>query len=310
MRWILSAMPRACASDSMTQGPAIRNSLPAPTSTGPIEKGCGGVLTGVFHHSGRLFRSWSLCSALRTTGQWTLALPGRYSGLRSAPGAKEGFLMRSISPRVTAALFFLPLLAFAAQQQPATPADLSSAAPRVAAAPQDPRAREADLGLTGPANPKLPSLILVGDSTVRNGHGKGSDGLWGWGAPIADLFDPDKINVVNRAIGGLSSHSYISGGHWDIDARDGQARRLRPDPVRPQRWRHQPSGRHSRPRPGPPPRAAPRPHPRRTRALAAPTARGSLPAVGEETLEVDNPSRIRPRPCIPSAGICASTLRT
>lgn len=78
----------------------------------------------------------------------------------------------------------------------------------------DARAQEADLGLTGPADPNLPSLILVGDSTVRNGHGKGSDGLWGWGAPIADLFDPAKINVVNRAIGGLSSHTYISQGHW------------------------------------------------------------------------------------------------
>jgi rhamnogalacturonan acetylesterase len=79
----------------------------------------------------------------------------------------------------------------------------------------DPKADEQRLGLAGPANPKLPSLFLVGDSTVRNGHGTGSDGLWGWGAPIADLFDPAKINVVNRAIGGLSSHTYISAGHWD-----------------------------------------------------------------------------------------------
>ncbi len=81
--------------------------------------------------------------------------------------------------------------------------------------PVDPKADEQRLGLAGPANPKLPSLFLVGDSTVRNGHGMGSDGLWGWGAPIADLFDATKINVVNRAIGGLSSHTYISAGHWD-----------------------------------------------------------------------------------------------
>ena len=112
------------------------------------------------------------------------------------------------SPLATPALLaaaltcLIPLLALAAQQTPPP-------------APPDALTQEKGLGLTGPANPALPSLILVGDSTVRNGHGKGSDGLWGWGAPIADLFDSDKINVVNRAIGGLSSHTYISQGHWD-----------------------------------------------------------------------------------------------
>jgi hypothetical protein len=33
-----SAIARAWASDSMTQGPAIKNSWPAPTWTGPISK--------------------------------------------------------------------------------------------------------------------------------------------------------------------------------------------------------------------------------------------------------------------------------
>jgi lysophospholipase L1-like esterase len=73
--------------------------------------------------------------------------------------------------------------------------------------------------LPEPANPALPTLLLIGDSTVRNGRddgqGKGEEGQWGWGSPIAAYFDAGKINVVNRAIGGLSSRTYISGGHWE-----------------------------------------------------------------------------------------------
>ena len=66
-----------------------------------------------------------------------------------------------------------------------------------------------------PADPKLPSLVLIGDSTVRNGQGDGSNGQWGWGEPIAEFFDTTKINVVNRAVGGLSSRTYLTGGHWE-----------------------------------------------------------------------------------------------
>jgi lysophospholipase L1-like esterase len=66
-----------------------------------------------------------------------------------------------------------------------------------------------------PANPKLPTLFLIGDSTVRNGRGDGSNGQWGWGEPLVDLFDTAKINVVNRAIGGLSSRTYLTSGAWD-----------------------------------------------------------------------------------------------
>jgi len=46
--------------------------------------------------------------------------------------------------------------------------------------------------------------FLIGDSTVRNGRGDGSDGQWGWGEPLAQWFDPAKVNLVNRAVGGLS----------------------------------------------------------------------------------------------------------
>lgn len=89
----------------------------------------------------------------------------------------------------------------------------------MAQAPANTDPRNAKVTLPDPANPKLPSLIMIGDSTVRNGHddgqGKGAAGQWGWGNPIAAYFDPAKINVVNRAVGGLSSRTYMSSGHWE-----------------------------------------------------------------------------------------------
>jgi len=66
-----------------------------------------------------------------------------------------------------------------------------------------------------PANPALPTLWIVGDSTVRNGHGDGANGQWGWGDLLAPYFNTDKINVVNRAIGGRSSRTYITEGRWE-----------------------------------------------------------------------------------------------
>lgn len=98
---------------------------------------------------------------------------------------------------------------------------LSSPLTRICAQPltaaTDPA--RAEIQLPEPARPELPSLILIGDSTVRNGRddgqGKGAEGQWGWGNPIADYFDPRKINVVNRAVGGLSSRTYRTSGHWN-----------------------------------------------------------------------------------------------
>ena len=66
-----------------------------------------------------------------------------------------------------------------------------------------------------PINPKLPTLFIVGDSTVRNGKGDGANGQWGWGDVISEYFDPAKINVVNRALGGRSSRTFITQGYWD-----------------------------------------------------------------------------------------------
>jgi len=66
-----------------------------------------------------------------------------------------------------------------------------------------------------PINPKLPTLWLIGDSTVRNGRDTGDNGQWGWGNPIAHYFDTTKINVQNRALGGTSSRTYRNLGKWD-----------------------------------------------------------------------------------------------
>ncbi len=68
-----------------------------------------------------------------------------------------------------------------------------------------------------PADPKLPTLWLIGDSTVRNGtlgDGVGNMNQWGWGAPLTYYFDIKKVNVVNRAYGGTSARSFYEGFFW------------------------------------------------------------------------------------------------
>lgn len=61
-----------------------------------------------------------------------------------------------------------------------------------------------------PANAALPSLFLIGDSTVRNGSGTGSGGQWGWGDFLGAHFDTNRLNVVNRALGGTSSRTFYN----------------------------------------------------------------------------------------------------
>ena len=72
----------------------------------------------------------------------------------------------------------------------------------------------AGLHLPEPANPQLPTLFLIGDSTVRNGRGDGANNQLGWGEPLVAYFDLASLNVVNRAVGGTSSRSYYTSGHW------------------------------------------------------------------------------------------------
>lgn len=62
---------------------------------------------------------------------------------------------------------------------------------------------------------KKPTFFIVGDSTVKNGKGDGSNGLWGWGSVIAPYFDESKINVQNDALGGTSSRTFQTQGWWD-----------------------------------------------------------------------------------------------
>lgn len=60
-----------------------------------------------------------------------------------------------------------------------------------------------------------PVLYLIGDSTVKNGSGKGSDGLWGWGDFLYEHFDTTRIKIENRARGGRSSRTFQTEGLWD-----------------------------------------------------------------------------------------------
>jgi lysophospholipase L1-like esterase len=71
------------------------------------------------------------------------------------------------------------------------------------------------LNLPEPGDSSLPSLFLIGDSTVRTGRGDGGNGQFGWGDPLEESFDRAKINVVNRAVGGTGAGTFITQGYWD-----------------------------------------------------------------------------------------------
>jgi lysophospholipase L1-like esterase len=75
--------------------------------------------------------------------------------------------------------------------------------------PPDPAVRERPP--TDPAlrDPELPTLFIVGDSTVKN-HGAGD----GWGDFIAPHFDERGIQVLNWAMGGRSARSFVEDGRW------------------------------------------------------------------------------------------------
>ena len=121
--------------------------------------------------------------------------------------------------------------------------------------------------LPTPANPALRSLFLVGDSTVHNGSGDGANGQWGWGEPLAALFDPAKLNVVNRAISGRSSRTYITEGQWAATLA-----LVKPGDVVLIQFGHNDEG-----------------------AIDEPTrARGSLPGVGDDFRQITNPLTHRP----------------
>nr|WP_294905699.1 rhamnogalacturonan acetylesterase [uncultured Lacibacter sp.] len=60
-----------------------------------------------------------------------------------------------------------------------------------------------------------PVFYIIGDSTVRNGSGTGSNGQWGWGSFMSAYFDTTKISVQNHALGGRSSRTFITEGRWE-----------------------------------------------------------------------------------------------
>lgn len=107
----------------------------------------------------------------------------------------------------------------------------------------------------------LPRLWIVGDSTVKNGSGKGENGQWGWGDKLGPHFDLSRIAIMNRAIGGRSSRTFLTDGRWDAilqEARSGDFLLIQfghndPAPINDQ-----------------------------TRA------RGTIPGIGEEVVEIDN----------------------
>jgi lysophospholipase L1-like esterase len=67
---------------------------------------------------------------------------------------------------------------------------------------------QTNVAQNAPLNPTLPTLFIVGDSTVRN------QADLGWGDHFAHYFDTTKINIANRARAGRSSRSYYNEGLW------------------------------------------------------------------------------------------------
>ncbi|OMQ10457.1 rhamnogalacturonan acetylesterase [[Flexibacter] sp. ATCC 35103] len=61
-----------------------------------------------------------------------------------------------------------------------------------------------------------PTVFIVGDSTVKNGKGDGSGGLWGWGDYIGQFLDTTKVTIENHALGGTSSRTFQDKGLWNV----------------------------------------------------------------------------------------------
>ncbi len=88
---------------------------------------------------------------------------------------------------------------------------LSAATSSGPAADDRPVEDAAKQGLQTKKSDELPTLWIIGDSTVK----VGTPGQRGWGEEISPYFDEAKINVVNRAIGGRSSRTFITEGRWE-----------------------------------------------------------------------------------------------
>lgn len=60
-----------------------------------------------------------------------------------------------------------------------------------------------------------PIVFTIGDSTMKNGSGKGDGGQWGWGNFFEWFFDTNRITVENFALGGRSSRTFYTEGLWN-----------------------------------------------------------------------------------------------
>ena len=60
-----------------------------------------------------------------------------------------------------------------------------------------------------------PVLYLIGDSTVKNGQGKGDGSLWGWGSFLSECFNLNRLKIENHARGGTSTRTFESKGLLD-----------------------------------------------------------------------------------------------
>jgi rhamnogalacturonan acetylesterase len=107
------------------------------------------------------------------------------------------------------------------------------------------------------AQQRMPTLFIVGDSTVRNS----TQGLQGWGDAIGGFFDQSRIKVENRARGGRSSRTFFTEGLWDQVLAE-----LRPGDFVLMQFGHNDGG----------------------AVNDESRARGSLRGIGEETEEIDN----------------------
>ncbi|MBP1664855.1 MAG: putative Rhamnogalacturan acetylesterase [Bacteroidetes bacterium] len=64
-------------------------------------------------------------------------------------------------------------------------------------------------------NKDAPVVFVIGDSTAKNGRGKGDGGQWGWGSFFQQFLDTTRISVENHALGGRSSRTFYTEGLWD-----------------------------------------------------------------------------------------------
>lgn len=59
-----------------------------------------------------------------------------------------------------------------------------------------------------------PVVFITGDSTVKNTD-KDEDGMWGWGSQAGTIFNEKKCTVVNAAMAGRSTRTFLEEGRWD-----------------------------------------------------------------------------------------------